>query len=104
MLFRMASRARASLAHGRDVFLFLWKQADRYVRTRMGFALLCTICGSALAIIGPAIFKVIVDELTHPRAEKWSWFQLLLLIYGLYHFGTRGLTATRGYLVNRADR
>jgi ABC-type transport system involved in Fe-S cluster assembly fused permease/ATPase subunit len=73
--------AERRLGYLREVIALIWSEADRFVKIRLGAALLLTLIASALIGLGPVALKLVVDRFA--GNVKTSTVPVALVI-GLY--------------------
>ncbi|MBX5462270.1 MAG: ABC transporter ATP-binding protein/permease [Steroidobacteraceae bacterium] len=88
----------------REVAALIWVGATRFVKVRLGLALLIVAATSIVTALGPVALKFVVDGLTRQSAGEKVSLGLLLVLYILSHWLARALGEMRAFVHAQADR
>lgn len=88
----------------REVAALIWVGATRFVKVRLGLALLIVAATSVVTALGPVALKFVVDGLTRQSAGEQVSLGLLLVLYILSHWLARALGEMRAFVHAQADR
>jgi ABC-type transport system involved in Fe-S cluster assembly fused permease/ATPase subunit len=95
---------RAQLGNLREVVDLVWSEAGRFVKVRLGSALLLIMVASALIGLGPVALKLVVDRLTGDAKASTVPVALLIGLYVLSPWLARSVGEIRGFIYARAER
>jgi ATP-binding cassette subfamily B protein len=88
----------------REVTALIWVGATRFVKVRLGLALLIVAASSIVTALGPVALKLVLDALTKQGKGVAVPLGLLLALYVVSHWLARALTEVRSYVHAQADR
>ena len=88
----------------REVTALIWTGATRFVKVRLGLALLIVAASSVVTALGPVALKFVLDALTNQGKGTTVPLGMLLVLYVLSHWLARALTEVRSYVHAQADR
>ena len=88
----------------REVTALIWTGATRFVKVRLGLALLIVAASSVVTALGPVALKFVLDALTNQSKGTTVPLGMLLVLYVLSHWLARALTEVRSYVHAQADR
>lgn len=92
------------LGNFREVITLVWNEADRFVKVRLGGALVLIMIASALTAMGPVALKLIVDRFSGEVSALYVPVALLIGSYVLSQWLARSAGEIRGFIYARAER
>jgi ABC-type transport system involved in Fe-S cluster assembly fused permease/ATPase subunit len=96
--------AQMGLRNLREVIALIWSEADRFVRIRLGAALLLTITASALAALGPVALKLVVDRFAGDMKASAVPIGVLIASYVLSQWLARSVGEIRASFYAEAEQ
>jgi ABC-type transport system involved in Fe-S cluster assembly fused permease/ATPase subunit len=100
----MTQKAAGKWNSLREVTALIWTGATRFVKVRLGLALLIVAASSIVTALGPVALKFVLDALTKQGKGATVPLGMLLVLYVLSHWLARALTEIRSYVHAQADR
>jgi ATP-binding cassette subfamily B protein len=87
-----------------EVVRFIWREGSRFVKVRLGLALLLLVAAAVVSALAPVLLKIVVDAFAGNSDGSESTILLLILLYVLSQWVARGLSEVRTYVDAQANR